>query len=74
MIEKILIKSKKDFDRHRKTYWKNDDFTKHYITEPESFPCIALQTYSPMGALGVMYEIDDYVYPEDFSNDSDKSN
>lgn len=70
MIEKIFLKNEKEFNSYRRKYWKNDNYTTYYIAKPQSFPCVAIQTYSPVGALGVIYDVSEYVYPSDFEDKS----
>ena len=70
MIEKIFLKNEKEFNSYRRKYWKNDNYTTYYIAKPQSFPCVAIQTYSPVGALGVIYDVSEYVYLSDFEDKS----
>lgn len=67
MIEKIFISSEKDFIKMKKTYWKDTNYIKHYISTPESYPCIALKNNHCNGPLGTIYEIEEFVYPKDFN-------
>lgn len=67
MTEKSLILSEKDFIKMKKTYWKDTDYIKYYIGTPESYPCVALITNYSNGPLGTIYQIEEFVYPEDFN-------
>lgn len=68
MTEKILISSEKDFLKMKRHDWKDDHYTTYYINTPNSYPCIALKTNYSNGPLGTIYEINEFVYLEDFNS------
>lgn len=67
MTEKILIPSEKDFLKMKRHDWKEDQYTTYYINTPKSYPCVALITNYCNGPLGTIYDITEFVYPEDFN-------
>lgn len=71
MTEKILIPSEKEFLKMKRTSWKDDQYVTYIIETPKSYPCVALVTNywdakRKSSTLGTIYEINEFVYPEDF--------
>lgn len=68
MANTTLIKSKKQFNEYKSTYWKDGAYTRYYVDEPTHFPCVAIEEFERGGDLGSIITINTFVYLEDFND------
>ena len=64
-MDKIYFKSKEDYDLYVKEH-QGTTYRRYYFSVPEKFPCVGIQTWSPLGELGLRYLMEDFVYLSDF--------
>lgn len=66
-MDKILLKSKPDFNYYLDNYWEDDSYVRYAVSCPDHFPCVAILEHQTEGELGAWININTFVYLEDFN-------